>query len=961
MSTPHKLQGLSPAEVAQSRERFGTNVLTKPERAPLWKLLLEKFRDPLIVILLAAGVLSIGIALYEHFALRAAATVFFEPVGIFVAIFLATGLAFHFEHKAEGEFDVLNQVNDEELVEVIRSGGRTLIPKCDVVVGDIVVMGTGAEVPADGVLLEASALTLDESSLTGEPLCRKTTDAASFDADATFPSNALMRGTKVMEGHGIMKVTAVGDATEHGRVFEAVQIDDGEKTPLDEQLDRLADVISALSYAVAALVIVGRLFVFFQFAWQVWLLLLPTGIFFAYVVRQTSTTARAKKAAKKSSALRWTAAILAFLAAFLAGVLLLHHVLTPDAALVALLSFTLRALMIAVTLIVVAVPEGLPMAVTLSLAYSMRRMLRTGNLVRKMHACETMGATTVICTDKTGTLTENRMTVAEMRLSDGTPSDVFCEGIAVNSTAALDVSRPTPTVVGNPTEGALLLYLRARGVDFEKLRADAEVLSELPFSTERKFMATVVKSGLDGKRRLYVKGAPEIVHALCTSTAADAEIEQSKISDTLAAYQKAAMRTLAFAAAELSADTDATAVFADGKISAPGLTFLGIAAIADPLRADVPEAIRHVRGAGIDVKVVTGDTPLTACEIARQAGLLLPADADTCVITGPQLAALSDAELLERCQSLKVIARARPMDKKRLVEALQEVGEVVAVTGDGTNDAPALRAAHVGLSMGDGTAVAKEASDITILEGAFSSIGVAVMWGRSLYQNIQRFLLFQLTVNVSACLLVLSGAFMGLESPLTVTQMLWVNLIMDTFGAMALASLPPSASVMHDAPRARRAFILTKNMVMNIIGVGAAFFLLLLGVLYVFHHADVRSMAFFLSPKLGAWSPISLYEQTLLFSIFVWTHFWYMFCARAFATGQSIFRLRMSGGFWTIVSVIVVGQVAITELGADFFNVAPMLRAASTAADFLVIALGTALIVGIREVWSASKRAFGRQ
>ena len=733
--------GLTDAEVLESRKKYGVNILTPPEKEPLWKQFLEKFTDPLIIILMIAGVLSIGISFYEYFGLNEGFTVFFEPIGIFVAILLATGLAFYFELKADKEFAILNQVNDDELVEVIRNGNATQIPKKDVVVGDIVIINTGAEVPADGELLECVSLNVDESTLTGEPMCHKSVDEKDFDPDATYPTNHVLKGTKVMEGHGIFRVTAVGDKTESGKVFVAAQIDDSVKTPLNEQLDGLSDLITKLSYGFAVLVVVGRLLIYFL----------------------------------GDNSMEWA------------------HIT----------AYVLQTLMIAVTLIVVAVPEGLPMAVTLSLAYSMRRMLKTNNLVRKMHACETMGATTVICTDKTGTLTQNQMSVEETQfyglanqaLGTDETSRLIKEGIALNSTASLDLSNPDkPVVLGNPTEGALLLWLRNNGIDYRNLKDNANIVEELPFSTERKYMATVVESAqLGGKKILYVKGAPEIIRSLCKQI--DKNVNIADIDKQLTDYQNRAMRTLGFAYQVLN---DSDMAIADGKVIAENLTFMGIIAIADPVRKDVPAAVQKCMAAGINVKIVTGDTPGTAKEIGRQIGLWTKKDSDSAIITGAEFEKLSDDELDKKVLELKIIARARPMDKKRLVESLQRNNQVVAVTGDGTNDAPALKAAHVGLSMGDGTSVAKEASDITIIDNSFSSICRAVMWGRSLYQNIQRFLLFQLTVNVAACFIVLVGAFMGTESPLTVTQMLWVNLIMDTFGAMALASLPPSQSVMKD-------------------------------------------------------------------------------------------------------------------------------------------------------------------
>ena len=957
MTKHQHFTGLTEAEVLQSREAHGVNVLTPPERESLWSKFMEKFQDPLIRILLVAGVLSIGIACYEYWGLHSAhgAAVFFEPIGIFIAILLATGLAFYFEMMADREFAILNQVNDDEPVKVIRGGNTIEIPKRDVVVGDLVILSTGDEVPADGELLEAVSLHLDESTLTGEPVCAKTTLEANFDPEATFPSNHVMRGTKVMEGHGVCRVFAVGDRTENGKVFEAAQIDDSVKTPLNEQLDGLSRVITSLSYLFAGLVIIGRLLVYFN--WHPWALtlLLPTALFFYLVICKFETFSRTK----------CIATIVAFFALFLAMVLGVFELVHPSVQVAELLTYTMQTLMIAVTLIVVAVPEGLPMAVTLSLAYSMRRMLKTNNLVRKMHACETMGAATVICTDKTGTLTQNQMRVYEtnfyalkdQQLGADATSLMIKEGIAVNSTASLDLSDPARAkVLGNPTEGALLLWLKDQGEDYQALKEATTLVEELPFSTERKYMATVVTSA-NGRRVLYVKGAPEIVYALCKTTAEG--VKKEEIDAQLLAYQKQAMRTLGFAYQVLD-EGDKT--IEDHSVVAEALTFVGVVAIADPVRADVPAAVAECMRAGIAVKIVTGDTPGTAMEIGRQIGLWSDADNERAIITGPEFAALTDEELDERVMDLKIIARARPMDKKRLVESLQRLNQVVSVTGDGTNDAPALNAAHVGLSMGDGTSVAKEASDITIIDNSFSSIGRAVMWGRSLYQNIQRFLLFQLTVNVAACFIVLFGAFMGTESPLTVTQMLWVNLIMDTFGAMALASLPPSPAVMADAPRDRSAFILNRSMISNIMGVGLFFFALTLGFLYIFQHYDVRCMMDLLHLVPSADNHVTPYEQTLLFSIFVWTHFWYMFNTRSYAAGNSYFRLKQSSGFRTIVGVIVVGQIVIVELLYNFFNVEPMLHTAdwqinpTGIIDWLIIVGVSSLVLWIRELWFMVKR-----
>lgn len=945
MSQTPKINGLTDNEVLASRRSHGSNVLTPAQRTPWWKEFLKKFSDPLIIVLMIAGVLSVGISFYEYFGLGNSSNVFFEPIGIFIAILLATGLAFIFESRANKAFRILNRVNDDEPVEVLRNGDVTSIPRRDIVVGDIIMLNTGDEIPADAELLDAVTLSVDESTLTGEPLAAKTVDEAHFDKEATYPSNHILRGTKIMEGHCIARVTSVGDATEMGKVYKEAQIDDSVKTPLNEQLGRLAVWITNGSYVFAALIIVVQIIGFLGWGEPAaWLPTVPVGLFFWFVI------ARSKKASRKIN----IAAIILFFALFIASVCAAYAVINSGAGTADwshLLAHTLKTLMVAVTLIVVAVPEGLPMAVTLSLAYSMSSMLKANNLVRKMHACETMGATTVICTDKTGTLTQNRMQVFKTDFFGNPDNDIISEGIAVNSTARLDMSGDTPQVLGNPTEGALLLWLASRGADYEKLRIGARRIEELPFTTERKYMATVVESATGG-RILYVKGAPEIVFGMCTDTSG---LTRQELDTRLAEYQNMAMRTLGFAWQRLKPGQRA---IADGRVVADSLVFLGIAAISDPVRADVPEAVGEVLNAGVKIKIVTGDTPGTAKEIGRQIGLWNDTtDTGSEIATGPEIAAMTDDELRRRVEDLKIIARARPLDKKRLVEALQAHNEVVAVTGDGTNDAPALKAAHVGLSMGDGTSVAKEASDITIIDNSFSSIVRAVMWGRSLYKNIQRFLLFQLTVNVAACLLVLCGSFIGAESPLTVTQMLWVNLIMDTFGAMALASLPPSRSVMLDKPRDRRASILTRPMIAELTSVGFIFFALTFGFYWLFCHSDVTSLPQMLTVSIGPLTTETPYEMTLLFSIFVWTHFWYMFNSRAFETGKSIFALKMSRGFWTIVAVIVSGQLFITEIAYEFFNVSPMIHTVdwsfnpSGTLDLVIIVAASSSVVWVREAY----------
>lgn len=879
--------GLTDQEVLQSREKHGVNLLTPPKRPSLLKLYLEKFEDPVVRILLVAAVFSLIISIIEN--------EYAETIGIIAAILLATGIGFYFEYDANKKFELLNAVNEETLVKVIRNGRIQEIPRKDVVVGDIVVLETGEEIPADGELIEAISLQVNESNLTGEPVINKTTVEADFDEEATYASNLVMRGTTVVDGHGSMKVLRVGDATEIGKVARQSTEQSTEPTPLNIQLTKLANLIGKIGFTVAGLAFL---------------------IFFIKDV------------------------VLYFDFGALNG----WHDWLP------VLERTLKYFMMAVTLIVVAVPEGLPMSVTLSLALNMRRMLATNNLVRKMHACETMGAITVICTDKTGTLTQNLMQVHEPnfyglkdggKLADDDISKLIAEGISANSTAFLEETGEgeKPKGVGNPTEVALLLWLNGQNRNYLELRERAQVLDQLTFSTERKFMATLVKSPLIGKKVLYIKGAPEIVLGKCKEVILDGRrvdsVEyRSTVEAQLLSYQNMAMRTLGFAfrIVEDNEPDDCVAL-----VSENNLNFLGVVAISDPIRPDVPAAVAKCQSAGIGIKIVTGDTPGTATEIARQIGLWKPEDTERNRITGVAFAELSDEEVLNRVMDLKIMSRARPTDKQRLVQLLQQKGAVVAVTGDGTNDAPALNHAQVGLSMGTGTSVAKEASDITLLDDSFNSIGTAVMWGRSLYKNIQRFIVFQLTINFVALLIVLLGSIVGTELPLTVTQMLWVNLIMDTFAALALASIPPSESVMNDKPRRSTDFIISKAMRQNIFGVGTVFLVVLMAMIYYFTNAD---------------GGMTVQRLTVFFTFFVMLQFWNLFNARVFGTTDSAFKgLAKSYGMELIVLAILGGQFLIVQFGGAVFRTEPL-----DWQTWLIIIGSSSLVLWIGELIRFVKR-----
>ena len=891
--------GLTDAQVVASREKYGINVLTPPKRDSLWKQFLAKFDDPLIKILLFALALAVGLALYEYFRLGMSMSIFIEPLGIFLAVLLATLIGFLVEVNANKKFRLLNQTDDHVKVKVRRNGHVTQVPRCDIVVGDLVLLETGERVPADGTILESYNLTVDESSFTGEPSAWKTHDASAENHEATYPVNTLLRASTVIEGQALLQVDRVGDKTEYGKIYRDAQIDNNIQTPLTQQLDRLGRLISRGSYLMAGLLVLGRVVEFF-----------------------------------------WAGG--------------------PEG-LVADSQYFIETVMLAVTLIVVSVPEGLPMSVTLSLALSMRKMLKHNNLVRRMHACETMGAATVICTDKTGTLTQNQMQVYQAhfygleggeRLADDDMSIIVSESIACNSTAFLDDSDPNNVVaLGNPTEGALLLWLQASGDDYVARRDSCEPLEQLPFSTMTKYMATIIDSAT-GKRLLLLKGAPEIVMRLCSEVVGGVTFQQ--VSDELTTYQTKAMRTLAFAYCELDPAVDpAESLKLLRTGDCPELTLLGIVAISDPVRTDVPAAIQDCRNAGVKVKIVTGDTGGTAREIGRQIGLWTDEDPDDAIITGPDFAALDDDEAARRAARIKIMARARPDDKARLVRLLQQQGEVVAVTGDGTNDAPALNAAQVGLSMGDGTAVAKEASDITILDNSFASINKAVLWGRSLYSNIQRFVLFQLTVNVCACLVVAIGSFFSKQPALTVTQMLWVNLIMDTFAALALASLPPNSILMRQKPRNPRASIITPRMKRYILAAGLLFAVLLLGMYYQFISQGGGGRVF----AKGVNPNINPHEMGIFFSVFVFLQFWNMLNARSFATGKSAFNnIKHSTVFWGVAAMIFVGQIILVQFFSPLFNTAPL-----DAKTWLMIILGTSPVFLLGLVVKSLKRMAGKQ
>ena len=888
-------EGLTDAQVLEMRKLYGNNELTEPPKENVWLLLLGKFRDPLIIVLLVALLFSVVVAFFQYFWNGQSNTVFFEPLGIFIAIALATSVGFVFELNANKKFDILNKEGETQPIKVLRNGNYSMVPRKDIVVGDIVLLDMGDEIPADGQLLSAMSLLVNESVLTGELSTSKTTDSSRFNADATYPSDRVMRGTTVIDGNGVMRVTLVGDKTEYGKVYKGSHIDSKVKTPLNIQLEKLSSDINIASYIVALIIIVGR-------AWQ----------FFATDYSLT--------------------------------------VVTLD-----VWQYVIETIMIAVAIIVVAVPEGLPMSVSLSLALSMRRMLTANNLVRKMHACETMGAATVICTDKTGTLTQNQMRVSFSYFpcnANILPEHIVELSMAVNSTANLNISGEKVAPIGNPTEAALLLWLHDNGTNYRSLRTDYEPLAQIAFSTEKKYMATLIKYS-DTENLILLKGAPEIVVGMCRCIATDNGIVPinsetiSNVNQHLLTCQQKAMRTLAFAYALVPTDLKC---IANGRLTEyVDLSFIGFVAISDPVRPDVPQAVSECLSAGINVKIVTGDTLSTAKEIGRQIGLVDGTETDDAFIEGSAFSAMNYKVAIGVAKQIKIMSRARPMDKARLVKLLQDGGEVVAVTGDGTNDAPALKAAQIGLSMGDGTSAAKHASAITIIDNSFKSINKAVLWGRSLYRNIQRFILFQLTINVAACIIVMFGAFTGVESPLTVTQMLWVNIIMDTFAAMALASLPPESNVMQSKPRNPKAHIITRSMLVTILASGLCIVAFLLMFLHLLQTHNITSVAQLFSTDyshLATDNTMTLYEHSIFFTVFVFIQFWNMFNAKAFLTHQSTFaNIVHCRNFLLIQLAILFGQVLIVNIGGPMFNVSAL-----SLTDWLIIFSATSVVLWIGEI-----------
>lgn len=960
MEQNQKYKGLTASEVSDSRIKYGENIITPKAKESLWKLFFEKFNDPMIRILLIAAVLSFGISiLHNEYA---------ETIGIFFAIILATGIAFWFEKDAQKKFEELNKVTNMIPIKVIREGVVIEVAKSEIVVGDVVLFEAGEEIPADGELLESNSLLINESSLTGELSIYKTINPANFESEDTYPSNWVYCSTTVLEGSGVMRVERVGDVTEYGKVAEQSTQKNDELTPLAKQLESLAKLIGIFAFMIAILIFAILLVKDVLFSGHPYSVAQTITLFVSLgalmiavmklwmpIVADLLGLVRIKvKFIGRISKLNWTKSIIIALMAFIAVATVCTYVFNINffdkSSWIGIseASRILQFFMVSVTLIVVSIPEGLPMSVTLSLALSMRRMLKTNNLVRKMHACETMGAATVICTDKTGTLTQNQMKVHKTffgKATDFNNNSLYSQsvalGVSMNTTAFLDYSDAQKVKsIGNPTEAALLLWCDSVGIDYKSYRGNTPIVDRLAFSTERKYMATIVNFA--HKNILLVKGAPEVIMSKCSTEFVGGEVvdfnSQDEIKSNLEQMQGKAMRTLAFGIKTVDASIE---TIEDVEIS--DLTYVGFVAIADPIREDVADAIKDCLTASIKVKIVTGDTSVTAKEIARQIGLWQDSDIDENIITGAEFEALSDDEAYKRVAKIKIMCRARPTDKQRLVSMLQKQGEIVAVTGDGTNDAPALNKAHVGLSMGTGTAIAKEASDITLLDDSFASIVSAVIWGRSLYLNIQRFIVFQLTINLTAMAVVLVGSIFGKEAPLTVIQMLWVNLIMDTFAAGALASLPPVRKLLNKAPRCNDAFIITKKMLQNIIFVGCLFVIVLLTYMYFIDNSSTDSES-------------SIYSQTMFFTTFVLLQFWNMFNAKAFDTTSSAFSsMKHSKNFLIVSLLILVGQYLIVTFGGEVFRTVPL-----NWEDWVKIIVGTSSVLWLGEIIRFVKRLINK-
>jgi Ca2+-transporting ATPase len=959
-------QGLTTEQVRINRQKYGTNVLSRQEKDPWWKLYLEKFEDPVIRILAIAAIVSLGIGFVEG--------EYAESIGIILAIFLATTLAFINEYRANQEFELLNQVSDDTQVRVIRDGNCTTVPRRDLVFGDLVLIEQGEEVPTDGELLEAVSLLIDQSKITGEsePVQKFALDdpIGQQISSSTYSPYNLYRSTLVDRGRGMMQVTAVGDQTEIGQLATAVAtVEAGESTPLNQQLEKLSQLIGVVGLFFAASIFIALLVRGFLSGQLI--LSAQQGYFFCLLVASVlvalipiwlpvlydGLTLLGKEVEipdflAEGSSLGGLKTVAAGLLLLLAGVGMGSSFgLLPAAGQSwlpkAVADALLQDFMVAVTIIVVAVPEGLAMSVTLSLAYSMRKMAASNNLVRRMHACETIGAATTICSDKTGTLTQNQMRVAyanfpclkakkqaERELAGG----LVAEAIATNSTADLERIPGEPSqVLGNVTEGALLLWLESQETNYVPYRENFQFAYQTLFSAEKKYMSTLGYSPMLGHDVIHLKGAPEVLLDYCshilTETGEVPLTDLESIARALHTFQERGMRTLGFAYEKLPENL----IEPERETLQHRLTWLGFVAIADPLRAEVPQAIQACLRAGIDVKVVTGDCGETALEIARQIGLWQEGEVNPYAhMTGKAFRKLSDEAAKEVVKSLKVLSRAVPLDKLRLVQLLQGNGEVVAVTGDGTNDAAALKQARVGLAMGSGTAIAKEASDIILLDDSFQSIVNAIIWGRSLYKNIQRFILFQLTINVVALGIAFLGPFIGVGLPLTVTQMLWVNLIMDTFAALALATEPPHDEVIKESPRHPDAFIISPAMTKNILVSGLSFLVFLVGFLrYLLQDGQISER-----------------ELTIFFATFVFLQFWNLFNARCLGLRQSALTgLMQNQAFLAIAAAIFFGQILIVQFGGSVFRTVPL-----SVRDWLGIILGTSVVLWLGELWRFYKR-----
>ncbi len=838
-----KIQGLTDAEVLSSREKHGLNLLTPPKEVPWWKLYLEKFKDPIIVILLVATAISLAFGIIEGN--------YTESIGIIAAVLIATGVGFWREYDAKKKFDAMKSDKDYEPVKVRRNGVVVEITKDHVVVGDIAILSAGDEIPADIELFKAIDMKVAESAMTGESVAVPKYPIDEAYTGSGFAPNLLLRGTTIESGLGEGVVIKVGDETEIGKTTIQASEETDNKTPLEEKLGELAGKITTAAFLVAGLMFIILNLVHWDFAFG-------------------------------DHAFSWSMSTLLTEVGFLMG---------------------------AIVVIIVAVPEGLPLSVTLALAFSMKTMANENNLVKKMHACETIGAVNVIFTDKTGTLTQNCMTVVDVDVREE-DKDVLNLVGAVNSTANWsNASR----VLGNPTEAAILKHM---GHDLsERLRSEYRILSCIPFSSAYKYMVTQAQNEESKEEIILIKGAPEVIARI---------IRYDKYLGEVSTQQARGRRAIS-AAIINSKDYNAVKESLESGNPLDDCTYIGTWFIEDPVRSDVPDAIRKCYGAGIDVVMMTGDNLRTGTEIGRQAGF-------------KDIWAIEAKDFWEAVKNPQngreypnVIARCTPTNKLDILKWAKDKDYVCAMTGDGVNDSPSLNHADVGIAMGSGTSVAKEAADIILLDDAFPSIVTGVKWGRSLYKNIKNFLFFQLSINVSACLIAVFGPLVGVEMPFTVIQFLWINLVMDSLAAIALTSEPADERVLSEKPRDRRQFIIDKSLAKSIFGFGIFVWILCTFVLWGMKHTEF----------------LSKIDLTVFFASYMVINLWNMFNARVIGKNKSVFSgLKSNYKFTGILLFILAVTILLVQFGGEVFQTHPL-----SWKTWLTIILVTSPVMIVREIY----------